>query len=163
MPGMHFTDTIIPLVTTAFWVWMLVDCLTSKRLRTGGKIGWGLFIFFTQIVGALIYFFVECRNRNPIEAASYYYRSIKKSLGSSSYVPPMQSAPPYAPRYEPPPSTYTPSQSHTYEEGYAAAQYQSAQQHAQSAITPDQLAQPQAVNEQAEYEEPMITYPEMPG
>ena len=156
MPA-HFMD-IFPIVTTVFWVWMLIDCLTSKRLHTGSKIGWGLFIFFTQIVGAVIYFFVECKNRNPFDAASYYYRSIKKHVQSSSYVPPSQSMPPYMPRYTPP--TQQPSM-RKYQEGYSAASYQPARQ-PQPVITPNQLVQPQSTDEQAQYDEPMIQYPEMP-
>ena len=152
MPA-HFMD-IFPIVTTVFWVWMLIDCLTSKRLHTGGKIGWGLFIFFTQIVGAVIYFFVECKNRNPFDAASYYYRSIKKHVQSSS------STPPYMPHYTPP-AQQPLSDYRNYQEGYSAASYQPARQ-SQPVITPDQLAQPKSAAEQAQYDEPMIQYPEMP-
>jgi hypothetical protein len=48
---------VLVLVTTVFWLWMLIDALT--RLRTPNeKILWFLVIFFLHFIGALIYFFV---------------------------------------------------------------------------------------------------------
>ena len=49
---------IIALLATIFWVWMLIDCLVST-MPTGEKILWFLVIFFTHLLGALIYFFVK--------------------------------------------------------------------------------------------------------
>ena len=43
------------LVFFAFWVWMLIDCIRSKALSDGEKIGWTLVIVFTHALGALIY------------------------------------------------------------------------------------------------------------
>ncbi|TMD69061.1 MAG: PLDc_N domain-containing protein [Chloroflexi bacterium] len=51
---------IIPVAITIFWIWMLVDCFTNTKIKGGSKILWLLLIFFTQIVGALIYFFMMC-------------------------------------------------------------------------------------------------------
>lgn len=49
---------IIGLIATVFWIWMLIDCLTSN-LPTTEKLIWAIVIVFTHIVGALIYYFVR--------------------------------------------------------------------------------------------------------
>jgi hypothetical protein len=49
---------IIGLLATVFWIWMLIDCLTSS-LPTTEKLIWAIVIVFTHIVGALIYYFVR--------------------------------------------------------------------------------------------------------
>lgn len=48
---------IIAVAATIFWVWMLVDVLTSNK-DTNEKILWFLVVFFLHLIGALIYFFV---------------------------------------------------------------------------------------------------------
>lgn len=48
---------IIGILATIFWIWMLIDCLTSS-LPAGEKIVWFLVIFFLHVLGALIYMFV---------------------------------------------------------------------------------------------------------
>ena len=45
----------ITLAAFAFWVWMLIDCLRSKRLTDGEKIAWTLVIVLAHALGALIY------------------------------------------------------------------------------------------------------------
>ena len=45
------------LVITAFWVWMLVDCANSPMV-TSDKTAWILIILFTNILGAVLYFFI---------------------------------------------------------------------------------------------------------
>jgi len=49
MPGFH----IITLIATAFWLWMLVDCLLNRTLRDTRKVLWFLLILFTHILGPL--------------------------------------------------------------------------------------------------------------
>ena len=49
---------IIGLIATIFWVWMLIDCLTSS-MPSNEKILWFLVIFFLHLLGALIYFFMK--------------------------------------------------------------------------------------------------------
>ncbi len=46
------------LLTTAFWIWMLVDCLKNERYVGNEKIIWVLVIALTHWLGALIYYFV---------------------------------------------------------------------------------------------------------
>ncbi len=49
---------LIPaLLITVFWFWMLIDCLSNRSLRGGQKVLWLLFILFTHILGAIVYFF----------------------------------------------------------------------------------------------------------
>src|SRR5881275_3329816 len=126
---------IIPVAITIFWIWMLVDCFTNTKIKGGSKILWLLLIFFTQIVGALIYFFMVCTQRNPVTAFTYYYQVIANFV--------KQSGPQQAP---------LPRKSHNYQQGYHAQQpYQAEGQQEQPLYTPPK----------AEYEEPLtITYPE---
>jgi hypothetical protein len=48
---------IIAVLLSIFWIWMLIDCLTSS-LPSTEKLIWCLVIFFLHIVGALLYFFI---------------------------------------------------------------------------------------------------------
>ena len=139
---------IIPAAITIFWIWMLVDCFTNTRIRGGSKIFWLLLIFFTHIVGALIYFFMACTQRNPITAFTYYYQVIANFVKQSG---------PQQPQQAPPPPSY-----HNYQQGYHAQQpYQVEGQQQPAAYR--QQEQPLYTPPKAEYEEPLtITYPEMP-
>jgi hypothetical protein len=49
---------IIALLASIFWIWMLVDVLTS-RMDPGEKILWFLVIFLLHLLGAIIYFAVK--------------------------------------------------------------------------------------------------------
>ena len=49
---------LVALAATAFWIWMLVDCVTSSMPDTE-KIIWVLVIFFLHLVGALLYFVLK--------------------------------------------------------------------------------------------------------
>jgi hypothetical protein len=53
---------LIALAATVFWVWMMVDVLTSS-LSANEKILWFLVIFFLPLIGSLIYFFVRRQGR----------------------------------------------------------------------------------------------------
>ena len=131
---------IIPVAITIFWIWMLVDCFTNTKIKGGSKILWLLLIFFTQIVGALIYFFMMCTQRNPVTAFTYYYQVIANFVKQN------------APQQAPPPPSY-----HDYQQGYHAQQPQQPYQ------AEGQQEQPLYTPPKAEYEEPLtITYPEMP-
>jgi len=43
----------------AFWIWMLIDCVTHTPSTENLKLIWILVILFTHVIGALIYFFVQ--------------------------------------------------------------------------------------------------------
>ncbi len=57
---------ILAIVTTLFWIWMLIDCLTNTRLDGVNKIIWLLVIFFLHVLGAIVYFFVGRSGRNKV-------------------------------------------------------------------------------------------------
>ena len=154
---MPVNGEIIGMLITVFWVWMLIDCLFNKSLRGGSKVGWALFIIFTQVVGAMIYFFVRCNNHNPIEAVASYYKTIVQWNQATTPTPP--NAPYYTPK---PPVPAQPLQ-HEYQEGYSAYQYQPPQQ--QSIVPLNQVPNAQSTAQQSnddQYEQPLISYPEMP-
>jgi hypothetical protein len=48
---------LIALAATVFWVWMMVDVLTSN-LSANEKILWFLVVFFLHVIGAVIYLVV---------------------------------------------------------------------------------------------------------
>jgi hypothetical protein len=41
--------------TTAFWLWMLFDCLKNEAPGSSQKTAWALVIFFFGIFGAFVY------------------------------------------------------------------------------------------------------------
>lgn len=130
------------IVTTLFWVWMLADCILNNRLRTGNKIFWVLFILFTHLLGAIIYYFSAATRKNPIDAINYYAAAASNFFQQRSG-PTQQPPPPPAPYYYP-----------GYEEGY----------HAQAPviIPANEAAEQPPYQAHPEYEQPMATYPEMP-
>jgi len=60
---------IILLLTTVFWLWMLVDCVKNKSLSRTRKIVWFLVIFFTHLIGAIAYF-IFGRSTNNVASQS---------------------------------------------------------------------------------------------
>jgi len=48
---------ILAAIAFAFWIWMLIDVIMSKRLSDTEKILWFVVVFFLHFLGALIYFF----------------------------------------------------------------------------------------------------------
>jgi hypothetical protein len=58
MAGVMIVFWIIGLLATVFWIWMLIDVLTSPMEATE-KIIWLLVVLFLHLLGALIYFFVK--------------------------------------------------------------------------------------------------------
>jgi len=135
---------IIPVVTTIFWIWMLVDCITNKKIKGGSKVCWLLLILFTHVVGAVIYFFIASSERNPITAFTYYYQRLAQFFKQN------------APQPTPTPQSY---QYREYQQGYQAQQ----PQQSQPAIPGEQPQPPLYTPRQPGYEEQLtISYPEMP-
>jgi len=58
---------VLAVVASIFWLWMLIDVVTSNR-DTNEKILWFLVVFFLHILGALIYFFVARSHHGPAVA-----------------------------------------------------------------------------------------------
>ncbi len=50
---------LIAVVGLVFWIWMIVDCASNEPSEGNDKIVWILIIVLTQIIGALIYYFVR--------------------------------------------------------------------------------------------------------
>ena len=49
---------VIVILASVFWIWMLIDVLTST-MPVGEKVLWFLVIFFLHLVGAIIYFVIR--------------------------------------------------------------------------------------------------------
>jgi hypothetical protein len=68
---MHPIETVIfvafIVLTTGFWIWMLRDCRYNTYLNRGQKFLWFLLIFFTYLLGAIAYYFIE----RPREQAAH--------------------------------------------------------------------------------------------
>ena len=56
--GVFLVILALVILTSIFWLWMLVDALTNEP-TTEQKLLWFLVIFCLHFVGALIYFFVR--------------------------------------------------------------------------------------------------------
>jgi hypothetical protein len=48
---------VVAILASLFWLWMLIDVLTSSR-PTNEKILWFLVIFFLHLIGAVAYFVI---------------------------------------------------------------------------------------------------------
>ena len=62
MAGMMVVFIILAIIASIFWLWMLIDALTSN-MEPMEKILWFLVIFFLHLIGALIYFAVKRSSR----------------------------------------------------------------------------------------------------
>ena len=61
--GFFAVVLLIVLVTTAFWIWMLVDSITNRGLDSNEKLIWVAVIFFTHLLGAILYFIIARNKR----------------------------------------------------------------------------------------------------
>ena len=50
---------VIVILGGGFWIWMLVECATREAETGNTKVVWTIIIVFTNIVGAVIYYFVR--------------------------------------------------------------------------------------------------------
>ncbi len=137
------------LITTIFWIWMLIDCLLNKRV----KLFWFIFILFTHVFGAVFYFFVACSHRNPADALAYYIRRFNGATKQNPAKPTFKQKPQAVPKAPIP--LYTP-----YQQGYTAQP--PTPLYSEAPMYPQYQEAPSAYNPQSEYEQPTTTYPEMP-
>lgn len=56
--GLGLLGSLIGLLASVFWLWMLIDAILSPRLRGAQKLIWVLVVLFLHFLGAAIYFFV---------------------------------------------------------------------------------------------------------
>ncbi len=125
---------IFSILTTIFWIWMLIHCARNSTLRH--KAWWILFILFLHSIGAIVYFFA----RGPWPKVRNYL----SRLGTPTY-------------QAPPAPKVTRETFSSYEQGYPAQQPElvpTFQENEQPIYTPSSL--------QPQYEEPQVTYPEEP-
>jgi hypothetical protein len=137
MPGFHAGPEILLSLTTVFWIATLIHCIINKR--GGAKVGWILFIIFTNWIGALAYWI--------------FGYGFAKQKRSQVVLPVQQSYVPYQPDYAPSEPSYSP-----YEQGYQPVRTQDAPQ-----ITPfmaDGEEQEEVISPL--YEQPQVMYPEDP-
>jgi cytochrome c oxidase assembly factor CtaG len=50
------------VLSSIFWIWMIVDCATNPRLKDTDKIIWILVVIFLHFPGAVVYYLVA-KNR----------------------------------------------------------------------------------------------------
>jgi hypothetical protein len=56
--GLMIVFWIVALIASIFWIWMLIDALTSP-MPTNEKILWVLVVLFLHLLGAIIYYIVK--------------------------------------------------------------------------------------------------------
>lgn len=54
---------IIALLTSIFWIWMLIDCATNANLDGTQKLMWVLVILFLHFLGGILYFAIARGSR----------------------------------------------------------------------------------------------------
>ncbi len=55
---------LLVLLSHIFWVWMLVDCATKQSLKGNEKVVWVIIIAVTNLLGAVLYFFIRRSQRS---------------------------------------------------------------------------------------------------
>jgi hypothetical protein len=50
---------ILAILSSIFWIWMIIDCATHEPQNTNNKITWLLVIIFVHFIGALLYYFIR--------------------------------------------------------------------------------------------------------
>jgi hypothetical protein len=66
--GLGIVGLTIAILTSLFWLWMIIDCAASHRTNATEKVVWLLVIFFLHFIGAVIYFFVGRKDgRRPAD------------------------------------------------------------------------------------------------
>ncbi|HEX6481825.1 MAG TPA: PLD nuclease N-terminal domain-containing protein [Ktedonobacteraceae bacterium] len=122
--------------------------------RSSRKVTWLIFILLTHIVGAVIYFFAACTRQNPVDAFAYYYQYIRRAFQAETQATPRQQAQWSQPQSTPaPPPPYS-----NYQQGYQAQN----QQPAPGSVPVVQEVPMEPDHPQPQYEQPLVSYPEMP-
>lgn len=58
---------LIVFVGGLFWLWMLVDCASEEEAEY--RVGWILVLVFTNVFGAVAYYFSRRQKRAPSRSA----------------------------------------------------------------------------------------------
>ena len=56
--AMQFLAVIIGLLTTIFWIFMIIDVVQRRFPAENDKLMWLLLIIFTHTIGAVVYYFM---------------------------------------------------------------------------------------------------------
>ncbi len=57
---------VLGIAAIGFWFWMLVECLSKEPSDGNDKVVWTLVIFFFNVLGALLYFFIRRPRRKQL-------------------------------------------------------------------------------------------------
>jgi hypothetical protein len=60
----------LALALLTFWIWMLVDCLKHESKEGNDRLVWALVIVFTELLGAILYYFMRYKRRQPADASA---------------------------------------------------------------------------------------------
>jgi glucan phosphoethanolaminetransferase (alkaline phosphatase superfamily) len=126
---------VLGILGTIFWIWMVIDCATNKKLRDDQKVIWLLVIIFTHLIGAIIYYFA---GRTPQAGQAQESYQMYTQRHQQSYQPYQQQ--PYQ----------------SYQQGYQPQQAPPPTPQASE----QQYRQEQPRGEQPQYEQLQVSYPE---
>ena len=56
LPVIFIPVLLFGLLSSLFWIWMLIDCLTNEPSEGNDKLIWGLVVFLGNLLGAVLYF-----------------------------------------------------------------------------------------------------------
>lgn len=63
--GIPIAALALGVLGSAFWLWMLVDCLRSEHPGPHDKLLWTVVVIFMHVIGALLYFFIQKGDASP--------------------------------------------------------------------------------------------------
>ncbi len=131
-----FFSQALSVLSTIFMIWMLIDCVRNRAIQKKGA--WIIFILVTQFIGSIVYFFA----RGPWPKVKSFLFARRSFLDS-----PTASVSPSIPK-----ETFS-----AYERGYQA------QPQAPMPVSQENHLQTEEISLlQPEYEQSLVTYPEMP-
>ncbi|WP_338250016.1 PLD nuclease N-terminal domain-containing protein [Dictyobacter halimunensis] len=143
---------LVMVVPMLIWFGALWHCFRNRALGGGAKLLWLLFIFFTHIFGAIIYWIFAPKRNALIRMRTtrayqqpprqYYYPSNRQQ---QYYQPPRAPEPYYQPSE---PEQTRPEEYRPYQQGYARR------------ADPPTEQEPIQASEYSSYEYPQATYPE---
>ncbi len=58
-PLMFLGFGLLGVAAFAFWIWMLVDCLTNEPSEGNDRLIWALIVVLLHVLGAILYFAVR--------------------------------------------------------------------------------------------------------
>jgi hypothetical protein len=157
---------MLALGAAIFWVILLIDCIRNRFLSGRSKVLWILALLFGNWVGMLLYFFLAC----SFSPTAQMRRSAQPYAGALWQTPappyqPYRPYEPYRPSYPPVPASQVspvPDQYdqpyRPYEQGYQAQ----TKERPKTVQFMKDLPIEEGTSYQSQYEQPQVSYPEMP-